>query len=124
MYNAAGAVVGSPPTVTRRRRSRIANPAAGTYTVEVDGYSVPAGSTAYDYQDVFFSAALGTVTVAGGDADARPTARPAPSPAPSPPSRLRQRGRELFGEMKVISSEGATLGTGAVKITKVVTPAG
>lgn len=35
-----------------------------------------------------------------------------------------EEGRELFGEMKVISSEGATLGTGAVKINKVVTPAG
>ena len=50
----------------------IPNPEAGTYTVEVDGYSVPAGSTAYDYLDVFFSAALGTLDGARGRADARP----------------------------------------------------
>lgn len=33
----------APPTVTRRRRSRSPRPPLGTYTVEVTGYSVPAG---------------------------------------------------------------------------------
>ena len=36
-----------------------ANPAAGTYTVTVDGYEVPAGSTEYDYLDVFYAGAWG-----------------------------------------------------------------
>ena len=40
----------------------LANPAAGTYTVVIDGYSVPAGSTQFDYRDVFYSAALGTLS--------------------------------------------------------------
>ena len=39
------------------------NPAAGTYTVEVDGYSVPSGSTQYDYLDAFYSPGLGTLSV-------------------------------------------------------------
>ena len=38
-------------------------PAAGTYTVVVDGYAVPAGTTEYNYRDVFFSAVLGSVQV-------------------------------------------------------------
>ena len=33
------------------------------YTVEVDGYSIPAGSSQYDSLDVFYSAGLGTLTV-------------------------------------------------------------
>ena len=45
----------------------IANPPAGTYTVEVDGYAVPAGTTAYDYRDVFYS----TVTRCGDRAERR-----------------------------------------------------
>ena len=40
-----------------------ANPAAGTYTVTVDGYSVPAGSTTYDYVDVFYGGSLGSISV-------------------------------------------------------------
>ena len=41
----------------------LTNPAAGTYTVQVDGYAVPAGTTEYDYLDVFFSSSLGSLTV-------------------------------------------------------------
>ena len=84
----------------------------------VDGYSVPAGTTTYDYLDVFFSAALGSLDVAGtslslangqsGTISGTITARSAPA-----------EGRELFGEMKVVSPEGATLGTGAVRVLKV-----
>ena len=33
----------------------IANPAAGNWAVLVDGFAVPAGSTTYDYIDVFFT---------------------------------------------------------------------
>ena len=40
-----------------------ANPAPGDYTVLVDGYDVPAGTTQFDYLDVFFSSALGTLSV-------------------------------------------------------------
>ena len=38
-------------------------PAAGTWTVTVEGFAVPKGSTAYDYLDVFISPQLGALTV-------------------------------------------------------------
>ena len=41
----------------------LVNPAAGTYTIVVDGYAVPAGTTEYDYRDVYFAPSLGTVKV-------------------------------------------------------------
>ena len=96
----------------------IANPAAGTYTVRVDGYAVPAGTTEYDYLDVFFSSALGAITVPDTTVDLAAgastpvtgavTAKAAPSA-----------GRQLFGEMKVVSTAGATLGTGSVVVGSV-----
>ena len=99
----------------------IANPEAGTYTVVVDNYDVPSGSTEYDYLDVFFSDALGTLTVGGGsqtlDNGETGTITGAVTAESAP-----EEGRELFGEMKVVSTEGAVLGTGAVKINE-VTPA-
>jgi hypothetical protein len=96
----------------------ISNPAAGTYTVEVDGYAVPAGTTLFDYRDVFFSPALGNVAVpatttalaAGGSTTVSGTVTANAQPAD---------GRKLFGEMNVLSSEGAVLGTGSVQITAV-----
>ena len=93
----------------------VPNPAPGTYTVEVDGYSVPAGTTQLDYRDVFFSAGLGTlsvptaaVTLAGGQT-VTVTGAITPQADAGP-------GRQLFGEMNVLSSEGAVLGTGAVLV--------
>ncbi|SCL19168.1 pre-peptidase C-terminal domain-containing protein [Micromonospora rhizosphaerae] len=93
----------------------LANPAAGVYTIEIDGYSVPAGTTEFDYRDVFYSASLGsvsapstTLTLANGGtgtitgsvtADAAPAA-----------------GRQLFGELLVVTDEGATVGRGNVSV--------
>ncbi|WP_200947862.1 S8 family serine peptidase [Phycicoccus sp. Root101] len=113
--NAAGAVVGSSADGDSEESVSLAAPAAGTYTVVVDGYSVPAGTTQYDYLDVFFSPALGTLDVPGTAIDlpaggsttvtGQVTAQQAPAS-----------GRRLFGEMNVVSSEGAVLGTGSVVI--------
>ena len=62
VYDSKGAQVAQSADGDSEEAVSIASPAAGTYTIEVVGYSVPSGSTAYDYQDVFFSSALGTVT--------------------------------------------------------------
>jgi hypothetical protein len=96
----------------------IASPAAGTYTVVVDGYSVPSGSTQYDYLDVFYSPTLGSVTApatpvalangAGTTITGQVTA------ASVPPA-----GRSMFGEMTVLTDEGAVVGRGSVAITAV-----
>jgi hypothetical protein len=40
-----------------------ANPAAGLWVVVVDPFAVPAGSTAYDYVDVFANPAFGSVSI-------------------------------------------------------------
>ncbi|MFQ6171065.1 S8 family serine peptidase [Oryzobacter sp. R7] len=98
----------------------LANPTAGTYRVVVDGYAVPAGTTEYDYLDVFFSPALGTLAVpdtvvdlaAGASTPVTGTVTAKVAPAA---------GRQLFGEMRVVSTAGAVLGTGAV-IVGGVTP--
>ena len=115
VYDENGDEVGSSADGDSEESTSIANPAPGTYTVEVDGYAVPAGSTQYDYLDVFFASGLGSLDVAstpidlpaGGSATVtgEVTAQEAPAS-----------GRKLFGEMNVVSSEGAVLGTGSVVI--------
>ncbi|MFI9646097.1 S8 family serine peptidase [Streptomyces sp. NPDC052040] len=97
----------------------IASPAAGTYTVQVVGYSVPSGTTAFDYRDVFFSPALGRVTVddaarvklGTGDSASVSGAVTAAAAAPA--------GREFFGQVQLVNARGTVAGTGSVKIEKV-----
>ncbi|WP_377639526.1 S8 family serine peptidase [Oryzobacter terrae] len=110
-----GAVVGQAADGDSEESVTIANPVAGTYTVRVDGYSVPSGSTEYDYLDVFFSSALGTLavpagelTLAGGQSATVTGSLTAKTAAAT--------GRQLFGEMRVLSTEGAVLGTGSVLV--------
>ncbi|MCM0675376.1 S8 family serine peptidase [Micromonospora phytophila] len=95
----------------------IANPVAGTYRVVVEGYAVDGagGSTAYDYRDSFSAAALGTLaapatplTLANG-ATATLTGTVTAQATPAA-------GRELFGELAVVTTEGAVVGRGAVSI--------
>ena len=116
--NSAGALVGQSADGDSEESVSIANPAAGTYTVQVDGYAVPAGTTEYDYLDVFVSSALGAITVPDTTVDLAAgastpvtgavTAKAAPAA-----------GRQLFGEMKVVSTAGAVLGTGSVLVGSV-----
>ena len=49
----------------------IANPAAGTWLVLIDGFSVPSGSTTYNYVDIFANAELGSVSVTDANAPHR-----------------------------------------------------
>jgi subtilisin family serine protease len=96
----------------------ISNPTAGTYTVLVDGYAVPSGTTDYDYLDVFFSPALGSLTV---PATAVPLASGASAPVTGQITveAAPAAGRQLFGEMRVVSDQGAVLGTGSVLVGSV-----
>ncbi|MFG1605753.1 S8 family serine peptidase [Actinoplanes sp. NPDC049265] len=96
----------------------IPSPAAGTYTVVVDGYAIPAGTTQYDYLDVFYSPALGALTVPptetplANGASATVTGSVTAAAAPS-------EGRDLFGEAVFTTSEGAVVGRGSVAISSV-----
>ncbi|MFE0177770.1 S8 family serine peptidase [Streptomyces sp. NPDC059002] len=114
-----GVVVGSSAEGDSEESVSLIKPAAGTYTIEVAGYSVPTGSTAYDYRDVFFSGALGQVTVdeskqvkLGNGESAKVDAKvEAKAPAAA--------GRELFGEVSLLNARGTVAGSGSVKVEKV-----
>ncbi|NJQ07387.1 S8 family serine peptidase [Streptomyces lonarensis] len=115
-----GTLVGSGATGGSEERVRLAAPAPGTYTVEVHAYATPAGTTEYDYRDVFYSPELGTVTVdedavvelAGGDTA---TVGAEVTPGSGAPE-----GREFFGEVRLLNERGTATGTGNVRILSVV----
>ncbi|MEG8277485.1 S8 family serine peptidase [Streptomyces sp. AHA2] len=120
VYDAAGKQVGSSADGDSEESVSVPSPAAGTYTIEVVGYSVPAGTTAYDYQDVFFSASLGTVTVDGsapvklGTGDSATVSGSVTAAAAAP------EGREFFGQVQLVNARGTVAGLGSVKIEKVL----
>ncbi|WP_329132058.1 S8 family serine peptidase [Streptomyces sp. NBC_01476] len=95
-------------------------PAAGTYTFEVDGYSVPSGSTTYDYEDVYYSDTLGTVSVddtatvnlAHGASTEVSASVLVSAAAPA--------GRQFFGEVQLLDARGQLAGKGSVIITRTV----
>ncbi|GAA3844888.1 S8 family serine peptidase [Saccharothrix violaceirubra] len=97
----------------------LANPAAGLWKVVVDGYAVPAGTTEYDYIDVFAAPGLGTVTVTDSDANRAAGASwtvPGTVTATGQPGA----GRVLRGELTVRAEGGAVVGRGAVIVENVV----
>ncbi|MBT2411960.1 S8 family serine peptidase [Streptomyces sp. ISL-12] len=119
VYDADGTLVGQSADGDSEESVSVPAPAAGTYTVKVVGYAVPAGSTEYDYRDVYFAATLGTVTVDGapvslgtGDSAAVSGSVTALAAAPE--------GREFFGRVQLVDARGTVAGTGSVAIEKVV----
>ncbi|MBG6067906.1 S8 family serine peptidase [Micromonospora ureilytica] len=95
----------------------LTNPPAGTYRVVVEPYGVdgPGTSTAYDYYDAFASASLGTITAPavavplmhGESATITGTVTAVAVPAD---------GRQLSGELAIVTTEGAIVGRGNVTI--------
>ncbi|MCP3817748.1 S8 family serine peptidase [Streptomyces sp. A3M-1-3] len=114
-----GKTVGSSADGDSEEAVSLIKPAAGTYTIEVDGYSVPAGSTTYDYRDVFFASSLGmvkvdesaTVKIANGASAQVAAEVVVNSAAPE--------GRQFFGEVQLLNGRGTAAGTGSVQIEKV-----
>ena len=94
------------------------DPAAGTYTVEVDGYAVPAGNTEFDYRDVFFSTGLGRLEVPATVTNLANGASMTVSGSVVAASGVAE-GRQLFGEMTVVTDRNAVIGRGTVQITEV-----
>ncbi|MFE6283438.1 S8 family serine peptidase [Streptomyces sp. NPDC057877] len=116
--DSSGAVVAEDADGDSEESVSIPAPAAGTYTVQVYGYGVPTGSTAYDYRDVFYSAALGTVTVDESPVKlgtgATTTVTGSVTAAAEAPA-----GREFFGQVQLLNARGTVAGVGNVKIEKV-----
>ncbi|MEU1318820.1 S8 family serine peptidase [Streptomyces tibetensis] len=120
VYDASGTKVGSSADGDSEESVSLPAPAAGTYSIEVVGYSVPAGTTEYDYQDVFFSPSLGSVTVDGsapvklGTGDSATVSGSVTAAAAAP------EGREFFGQVQLVNARGTVAGLGSVKIEKVL----
>ncbi|AZM62293.1 MULTISPECIES: S8 family serine peptidase [unclassified Streptomyces] len=120
VYDADGNRVAQSADGDSEESVSIPDPAAGEYTVEVDGYSVPAGSTDYDYLDVFFSATLGSVDVDGsapvdlGTGDSTTVSGEVTVTAEAP------EGRAFFGRVQLVNARGTVAGIGNVAIEKVV----
>ncbi|MFI6682348.1 S8 family serine peptidase [Streptomyces sp. NPDC050485] len=114
-----GVVVAKSTTSSSEESVSLVKPAAGTYTIQVAGYAVPAGSTTYNYKDVYFAPSLGTVKVdesksvkLAGGASAQVTAEVvAAGAAPE--------GRQFFGTVQLVNERGTAAGTGSVIIGKV-----
>jgi len=98
----------------------IANPAAGNWMVLVDGFAVPAGSTAYDYVDVFANPGFGSVAVTDANA-LRPAGAVWTVPGTVTANAVPAAGRVLLGQVQVRTDSNVLIGTGDV-IVQSVTP--
>ncbi|MGW1538875.1 S8 family serine peptidase [Streptomyces sp. NPDC002309] len=119
LYDASGTLVGVSADGDSEEAVSIASPKAGTYSIVVIGYAVPAGSTAYDYRDVFFSAALGSVSVDGSAPVKLATGASATVTGSVTAAAAAPEGREFFGQVQLVNARGTAAGIGNVKIEKV-----
>jgi subtilisin family serine protease len=119
LVNDKGAIVAQSADGDSEESVTISNP-TGSYTVRVDGYSVPAGSTTYDYLDVFANAKYGTVVVTDADAN-RPAGSSWTVPGVVTAKAAPSAGRYLLGTVRVATSAGVVVGSGDV-VVKAVTP--
>ncbi|MGW6521468.1 S8 family serine peptidase [Streptomyces sp. NPDC054962] len=119
VFDAAGNQVAQQADGDSEEAVSIPSPAAGTYTIEVAGYSVPAGTTAYDYLDVFFSSTLGTVDVDESTPVKLGTGASASVSATVTAAAAAPEGRAFFGQVQLVNARGTVAGIGNVAIEKV-----
>ena len=93
---------------------------AGKWTVLVDGYAVPAGTTTYKYVDVFANTAFGAVKVTDADA-LRPSGATWAVPGEVTVNAAPAAGRALLGNVQVRTDTNVLVGSGDV-IVQNVTP--
>jgi hypothetical protein len=98
----------------------INNPTVGTWVVLVDGFGVPAGTTTFNYIDVFTNAAFGSVSITDANA-LRPAGASWTVPGTVTALAAPAAGRVLFGNVRVVTDTNLTVGTGDV-IVQSVTP--
>ncbi|MFC4035423.1 S8 family serine peptidase [Streptomyces polygonati] len=115
-----GVLVGQSADGDAEESVSLTDPAAGTYTFEVDGYSVPSGSTTYSYEDVYFADSLGQVSVDDAATVNLPHGASAQVSASVVASSAAPAGRQFFGEVQLLNARGTVAGKGSVIITKTV----
>jgi subtilisin family serine protease len=98
----------------------INNPAAGLWAVLVDGFAVPAGTTTYNYVDVFANPAFGSVSVTDANA-LRPAGTTWTVPGSVTANVAAAAGRVLLGNVQVRTDANVLIGSGDV-IVESVTP--
>jgi hypothetical protein len=98
----------------------LSNPAAGRWVVVVDGFAIPAGTTTYNYVDVFVNAAFGAVSVTDANA-LRPSGASWTVPGSVTANAAPATGRVLYGNVQVRTDTNVLVGTGDV-IVEAVTP--
>jgi hypothetical protein len=96
----------------------IANPAAGAWRVLVDGFAVPAGTTTFNYIDVFVNAAFGSVAVTDANA-LRAAGAVWTVPATVTANAAPAAGRVLYGNVQVRTDTNILVGSGAVIVESV-----
>ncbi len=113
-----GRVVGQSADGDSEEAVTLAKPAAGTYTIVVEGYAVPAGTTEYDYLDVFANSKFGTVTVTDAAAE-HATGSSWSAPGVVTAKAAPAAGRLLLGNVFVKTDSKVTIGTGEVRVLAV-----
>jgi hypothetical protein len=96
----------------------LANPAAGTYQVDVDGFAVPAGTTTYDYVDVFQNPVLGSVTVTDPNAP-HPGGSSWTADGSVTAGAIPEDGRVLLGAVNAMTTGGVKVGSNEVVVQHV-----
>jgi subtilisin family serine protease len=118
--NASGATVGQSADGDSEEMVTInlpANFAGGTYTIAVQGYAVPTGTTAYDYLDIFANTKFGTVALTDAAAT-HPAGSSWTVPGVVTAKAAPAAGRTLLGTVQVIF-EGISIGSGQVEVLSV-----
>jgi hypothetical protein len=119
VYTAAGVLVGSSADGDSEEAVSLAKPAGGTYIIVIDGYSVPSGTTEFDYRDVYYSASLGSMKVDDSKPVKLANGASAPVSAEVLVNSAAPEGRQFFGEVRLLNARGTAAGTGSVVITAV-----
>jgi subtilisin family serine protease len=96
-------------------------PPAGTWRVVIDGFAVPAGTTTYNYIDVFVNATFGSVAITDANA-VRPSGAAWAVPGSVTANAAPATGRVLYGNVQVRTDANILVGQGDV-IVQNVTPA-
>ena len=117
VYDSADKLVGQSADGDSEEAVIVANP-KGTYKVIVDGYSVPAGTTAFDYLDVFANKKFGNVAVTDADA-VRPAGASWTVPGTVTANAVPATGRFLLGNVAVRTSTNVLVGSGEVRVAAV-----
>ncbi|MGH2806726.1 MAG: pre-peptidase C-terminal domain-containing protein, partial [Actinomycetota bacterium] len=114
-----GTVAGQAADGDSEESVTINNPAAGTWTVVVDGFAVPAGTTTYEYVDVFRKTpSFGSVSVTDADA-LRSAGSSWTVPGTVTANEAPASGRVLFGNVEVRTSDNILVGSGDVIVRSV-----